>query len=872
MFQSENLAVEVAENFAKKRLLKTQFTLRAKASGALKCEESNFRKLSACNSYNNFNKTQEGKPISSLVATINEEKQHISEKTSKEKGDNHRIKQQHICLQCCALTKLLETQNMTIKILEKENMKLSKLIEVYVRHLNKNNQITKEKIYENCMIYSELIKSQGLFTSNSENRDQSQILDSNRNTTSSRFQFPKGFNRKENNSYNFNLSTIASSNTNRMKRAIQYNDSMKEKNLHEHAYIKEALTTRANTKGNDLLYFNEPTTDLEKDKQEHGMNCRSRLKNKSVLINRSDFNLPAAIRNSPVKKFLNLERQARESNSKIELQDPYNSKHEENKPRVSFAEKEPRKLSNCSANRIPNFSKDKPRNASLTSSRTKKKEIQIPDEGKSIRKSSLFEIEKTIDKYYDSLKEFSYGQLLRKNKKSRRQSLMMVADNLLIEKISNGLFSKFSAFLVNGEAFIKEMRTASSEELCAYHEFLSEILQDFKICIKLVLKIKSFLRMTSNLNQNTLEHSIKSVITNSNEILNCERTSVFLHDPITKMLSIYFGEGIQKNSIKILDNEGVAGWVFTHNSSLLLNNPYSDTRFNRRYDSMSDFKTRSLLCLPLIDIEGNVFGVIQALNKIDGEFNQDDEELMHVFSKQVSAILKNSMKFNQELVIQSNLKVLIEYSLKIPEIKSLSMLIHFTETTLNNILGSNSTRILLIPDSNIIEAIKAEYTEIQVKDKIIELKPLKNNKYPVLFHLTSHAVNVYSTSQGLIGYCYNNGMYIGALSSQESEFYNKISDIDSCFSIVTIPIFKLDFRQAKDKFTISSFKFENSKADSKQEEKLKSDVIGVIQTEFLFKVDQKAPPANMNYFVVECISKMIGYWAYNCRTQSFNNQ
>jgi adenylate cyclase len=57
---------------------------------------------------------------------------------------------------------------------------------------------------------------------------------------------------------------------------------------------------------------------------------------------------------------------------------------------------------------------------------------------------------------------------------------------------------------------------------------------------------------------------------------------------------------------------------------LIIHDPYSDPRFNHRIDKHTGYKTRDIICVPVKTARGQIIGVLQALNKISGEFNRDD--------------------------------------------------------------------------------------------------------------------------------------------------------------------------------------------------------------------------------------------------------
>ena len=65
---------------------------------------------------------------------------------------------------------------------------------------------------------------------------------------------------------------------------------------------------------------------------------------------------------------------------------------------------------------------------------------------------------------------------------------------------------------------------------------------------------------------------------------------------------------------------------------------YKDPRFNQNVDKQTGYRTRTILCVPMRSLEGEVVGVLQALNKLDGKpFNAEDEELLSALGGQAAA-------------------------------------------------------------------------------------------------------------------------------------------------------------------------------------------------------------------------------------------
>jgi signal transduction histidine kinase len=89
------------------------------------------------------------------------------------------------------------------------------------------------------------------------------------------------------------------------------------------------------------------------------------------------------------------------------------------------------------------------------------------------------------------------------------------------------------------------------------------------------------------------------------------------------------------------DRTGRASEVFRTGQSILT----LDTRkedYNRSFDDGTGFQTLSILTVPLKNIGGEIIGVLQALNKRDGSFTDEDRELLEIVSGQAATSIVNA--------------------------------------------------------------------------------------------------------------------------------------------------------------------------------------------------------------------------------------
>lgn len=140
----------------------------------------------------------------------------------------------------------------------------------------------------------------------------------------------------------------------------------------------------------------------------------------------------------------------------------------------------------------------------------------------------------------------------------------------------------------------------------------------------------------------TLDGVLNALVEMTTAQLQAERGSLFLNDPETNELYSRVAQGSIQREIRMLNNTGIAGHVFTSGEALIIHDTYSDERFNRSVDEQTGFVTHSILCVPIKTVTGEVIGVAQSLNKLKGKFTRNDLELLEAMSSQGTLALQSA--------------------------------------------------------------------------------------------------------------------------------------------------------------------------------------------------------------------------------------
>jgi adenylate cyclase len=140
----------------------------------------------------------------------------------------------------------------------------------------------------------------------------------------------------------------------------------------------------------------------------------------------------------------------------------------------------------------------------------------------------------------------------------------------------------------------------------------------------------------------SLDDMLTVLVDMSTREMDAERGTIFLNDSDTKELYSRVAQGNFQREIRILNNTGVAGHVFTAGRGIIVHDAYANEYFNRSVDEITGFTTKNILCVPIRTLKGEIIGVAQLLNKRDGQFGKDDLALLEAMTTQASIALQST--------------------------------------------------------------------------------------------------------------------------------------------------------------------------------------------------------------------------------------
>lgn len=157
--------------------------------------------------------------------------------------------------------------------------------------------------------------------------------------------------------------------------------------------------------------------------------------------------------------------------------------------------------------------------------------------------------------------------------------------------------------------------------------------------------------LAGELNLDTL---IQRIMSAAADLMKAERATLFVYDAKTGQLWSRYAGGLEAGEIRIPSNAGIAGSVFTSGVPENIRDAYADSRFDRAVDHNTGYRTRNILCMPIMNKAGTRIGVTEVLNKRDGEdFNKRDEARLLAFTAQIAVLLENAQLFDEVLSVKN---------------------------------------------------------------------------------------------------------------------------------------------------------------------------------------------------------------------------
>lgn len=147
---------------------------------------------------------------------------------------------------------------------------------------------------------------------------------------------------------------------------------------------------------------------------------------------------------------------------------------------------------------------------------------------------------------------------------------------------------------------------------------------------------------------------LKVIAEETKAAIQADRCSVFLYDKKNNELWSKVALGMDSQEIRFPVDKGLAGHVVKTGQTINIKDAYSDDRFNKEIDLQTGYKTKTILCMPIKNLKQEIIGAFQVLNKLNGEFSDEDEDLLIAIGSSAGVALENAQLFKkqQEMLLE----------------------------------------------------------------------------------------------------------------------------------------------------------------------------------------------------------------------------
>ncbi len=163
-------------------------------------------------------------------------------------------------------------------------------------------------------------------------------------------------------------------------------------------------------------------------------------------------------------------------------------------------------------------------------------------------------------------------------------------------------------------------------------------------------------------------------------LMNVEAGSLWFLENSELEFAVAFNTKVKlTKKFRLKIGQGIAGHVAARGESLLVNDTQRSPHFFPGADEYTGFKTKSALCVPMIS-KGKVIGVIEVLNKINGDFTHNDEDLLQSIASSVSIAIENARLYKETVSMAEHERGIRRMFQKFVPKEVLESIIHSEET------------------------------------------------------------------------------------------------------------------------------------------------------------------------------------------------
>ena len=197
-----------------------------------------------------------------------------------------------------------------------------------------------------------------------------------------------------------------------------------------------------------------------------------------------------------------------------------------------------------------------------------------------------------------------------------------------------------------------------------------------------------------------LDELLKIVIDEVNKALLTEGSGVLLYDEHRG--DLYWKQirdarhilAPQSEELRLPLEGSIAGWAFRHNKPARVNDVSKDPRYYPEMTQKSGFQIRKVLQVPLNTREKTI-GVLMSMNKIGGDFSDQDEALAVSMAGSIALAIENAQVYEKLKKSRDDLEMIYRSSMALAATMDLDHLLSVVITELRSAVDTEAAGVLL---------------------------------------------------------------------------------------------------------------------------------------------------------------------------------
>ncbi|MFQ5928865.1 MAG: GAF domain-containing protein [Acidobacteriota bacterium] len=289
-----------------------------------------------------------------------------------------------------------------------------------------------------------------------------------------------------------------------------------------------------------------------------------------------------------------------------------------------------------------------------------------------------------------------------------------------------------------------------------------EVVQETRTAKKSLQNMQNLVDMSEILTlRMSVEGLIERVVHTVSKVMNSEHALLFLVDNALGEVWSKVARGDESREIRTAIGHGIAGWVAQNGQLVNIPDAYKDPRFDPEVDQCTGYRTKSVLCGPVKNLQGEIVGIIQVINKKEGVFREEDEELFQAFAYQTAISVKNFRLYQRIVSSHEKMAVLLDLAASLTQTLDLDALIDKIIAKISEILNAKRSFLFLVD---------------QKTGELWSRKREGTRSTPIRFTL----------SEGLAGHVAETGEVLNIKDACEDPRFDPVCDKETGFSTRTV--------------------------------------------------------------------------------------